>query len=77
MAHQRVVRATEWRKTGGLKDCHHTCHFRGTLENPGLLRDNGSVIAGQDWGNGRQTARHLGLRAHHRQEAGQTGEVSL
>jgi hypothetical protein len=48
-----------------------------TLENPGHLRDNGVVVAGQDWGDGRQAARFLGLRAHHRQEADQTREVSL
>jgi hypothetical protein len=50
---------------------------RETLENPGHLRDNGVVVAGQDWGDGRQAARFLGLRAHHRQEADQTREVSL
>ena len=71
MAHQRVVRASEWPKSGGLKDSHHTCHSRVTLENTGLFRDNGSVIEGQDWGNVRQTARLLGLRALHRQEADQ------
>ena len=30
---------------------------RETLENPLDLRDNSSVIAGQDWVNGRQAAR--------------------
>jgi len=51
--------------------------IRETLENPGNLRDNGSVIAGQDWGNGRQAAWLLGLRADDGEEADQTGEVSL
>ena len=50
---------------------------RETLENPGHSRDNGPVIAGQDWVDGRQTTRLLGLRAHHGQEADQTGVVSL
>ena len=48
-----------------------------TLENQRHSRDNGPVIAGQDWVDGRQTARLLGLRDHHSQEADQTGEVSL
>jgi hypothetical protein len=51
--------------------------FRETLENQGHSRDNGSVIAGQDWCDGRQAAWLLGLRAHHGEEADQTGEVSL
>jgi len=38
--------------------------FRETLENQGHSRDNVPVIAGQDWVDGRQTARLLGLRAH-------------
>jgi hypothetical protein len=50
---------------------------RETLENQRHSRDNGPVIAGQDWVDGRQTARLLGLRDHHSQEADQTGEVSL
>ena len=32
---------------------------RETLENPGQLRDNGFVIAGQDWVDGRQATRLL------------------
>jgi hypothetical protein len=32
-----------------------------TLENPARLRENKPVIAGQDWGNGRQAARFHGL----------------
>ena len=48
-----------------------------TLENQGHLRDNGSVIASQDWGDGRQAAWLLGLRADDGEEADQTGEVSL
>jgi len=48
-----------------------------TLENPGLSRDNGPVIAGQDRGDGRQAAWVLGLRAEDGQIADQTGEVSL
>jgi len=32
---------------------------RETLENQRLSRDNGPVIAGQDWGDGRQAARFL------------------
>jgi len=31
-----------------------------TLENSVRLRVNGVVIAGQDWGDGRQAARFLG-----------------
>jgi hypothetical protein len=50
---------------------------RETLENPARLRENGAVITGQDWVDGRQAARLLGLRAHHGQEADQKGEVSL
>ena len=37
-----------------------------TLENQRLLRDNGSVIAGQNWVDGRQATGLLGLRDHHR-----------
>jgi hypothetical protein len=48
-----------------------------TLENPAHLRENEPVTAGQDWVDGRQAAWLLGLRAHHSQEADQTGEVSL
>ena len=48
-----------------------------TLGNPSDPRDNSSVITGQDWIDGRQAARLLGLRADHGQEADQTGEVSL
>jgi hypothetical protein len=48
-----------------------------TLENPARLRENGAVITGQDWVDGWQAARLLGLRAHHGQEADQKGEVSL
>jgi hypothetical protein len=48
-----------------------------TLENPANLRENWTVIAGQDWVDGWQAARLHGLRAHHGQEADQTGEVSL
>ena len=33
--------------------------LRETLENQRFLRDNGPVIAGQDWGDGRQAARFL------------------
>ena len=62
---------------------------RETLGNPGDPRDNGLVITGQDWIDGRQAARLLGLRAHHRRyldprssvaeplEEDQAGEVSL
>ena len=39
---------------------------RETLENQRLLRDNGSVIAGQNWVDGRQATGLLGLRDHHR-----------
>ena len=48
-----------------------------TLENQGHSRDNGNVIASQDWGDGRQAAWLLGLRADDGEEADQTGEVSL
>jgi len=51
--------------------------LRETLENPVHSRDNGSVIAGKDWGNGRQAGLLLGLRADDGQDAGQTGEVSF
>ncbi len=34
---------------------------RETLENPASLRENGVVIAGQDWVDGRQAARIHGL----------------
>ena len=54
-----------------------TPSFRETLENPARLRKNEPVIASQDWVDGRQAARLLGLRAHHGQEADQTREVSL
>ena len=47
------------------------------LKNPVDLRENEPVIAGQDWGDGGQVARLLGLRADHGQEADQTGKVSL
>jgi magnesium-transporting ATPase (P-type) len=47
------------------------------LENPSDPRDNGAVITGQDWIDGWQAARLLGLRADHGQEADQAGEVSL
>jgi hypothetical protein len=50
---------------------------RETLENPGISRDNGPVIAGQDRGDGRQAAWLLGLRADDGQKADQKGEVSL
>ena len=36
-------------------------NVRETLENPASLRENGAVIAGQDWGDGRQAARFHGL----------------
>jgi len=48
-----------------------------TLENPNHSRDNGPVVTGQDWADGRQAAWLLGLRAHHAQEADQTPEFSL
>ena len=35
--------------------------IRETLENPAHLRENGAVITGQDWVNGRQAARFHGL----------------
>jgi len=47
------------------------------LENPGQSRDNSSVIAGKDRGNGRQAAWLFGLRADDGEEADQTGELSL
>jgi len=47
------------------------------LESPSDPRDNGAVITGQDWIDGWQAARLLGLRADHGQEADQAGEVSL
>jgi hypothetical protein len=37
---------------------------RETLENPARLRENGAVIAGQDWVDGRQAARLLRIRGH-------------
>jgi hypothetical protein len=40
-----------------------------TQENPAHLHENEPVIACQEWVDGRQAARLLGLRAHHRQEA--------
>ena len=39
---------------------------RETLENRGRLRGNNPVIAVQDWFDGWQAARLLGLRAHDR-----------
>ena len=45
------------------------------LGGPGDLRGSAPVIAGQDWVDGRQAARFLGLRADHGQEAHQVGEV--
>ena len=55
---------------------HFLTPLRETLENLGHPRHNGSVIAGQDWGNVRQATWLLGLRADHGQEADQTGEGS-
>jgi hypothetical protein len=39
------------------------------LEDPSDPRDNGAVITSQDWIDGWQAARLLGLRADHCQEA--------
>jgi hypothetical protein len=64
-------------EAGALGKSIDKARVRETLENPGHLRDNGSVIASQDWGNGRQAAWLLGLRADDGEEADQTGEVSL
>ena len=47
------------------------------MEKPSHLRDDGGVIARQDWGDEWHAARLIGLRAHHGQEADQTGEASL
>ena len=50
--------------------------LREALENRSDSRDNDPVNAGQDWSDGWQAARLLGLRADHGQEADQAGEVS-
>jgi hypothetical protein len=47
------------------------------LENPAQLRNDEVVISGQNWVDGRQAARLLGLRTHHGQEADQAGEIPV
>jgi hypothetical protein len=51
--------------------------LRDTLERPMPSSRELARDLGEDWVDGRQTARPLGLQAHHRQEAEQTGEVFL
>jgi hypothetical protein len=62
--------------SSNIVDLLHQIKLRETLGNPANSRDNGPVIAGQDWVDGRQAARPLGLRADHSQEADETREVS-
>jgi hypothetical protein len=50
----------------GVEQAAQVDKARETLENQRLLRDNGSVIAGQNWVDGRQATGLLGLRDHHR-----------
>ncbi len=60
-----------------MKDLPSIHQARETLESPGHSQDYGSVMAGQDWGNGRQAAWLLGLQADDGVEAHQMGEISL
>ena len=59
-----------------LCSCSH-CYpsARETLAKPGHSLNDGPVIAGRDWGDGRQAAWLHGLQADDSQEADQAGEV--